>query len=573
MPQYYDLNANAGIAFSEGLAAGFEFVDRIKARRRQLDLEERSQNRADRQLKIVEDAHEFNKDIQEENLSLAKDADARAAALEADRAEAAQYERDRRPEIERREKEMHDATMQESRVRVGATQEAINTQRAARQAAEDVARMTFEALQPPEAVPPSTAGPSLAQVGAAPITAPPSAASRGPVDLRADQAERDSAPNFLQRAANDLQDLSKEVAAKSTKEFWKSVANPGKEALGRGSESATIRRNPLSYLPKYLEERDKVDAADRPALDVTMRNALMERRRAVHEEIAAAGDPQKAAQLRREKDLLGQQLDKLSRAVVSSAPQSAGITQSVKVSDPRVAQAVATGATAFGNTIPSATPDEMRALNTQLGRIGSQKRLTPKQIETLAKARAYGVVDDAAVMNWAKYGSPLVPAQPKIIPMSEHGMLAITPAGVSFIPSPTANKVAATKLWQSVGEVADIVESKIVAGEIDAPEKSGKSLVANGLALVQANAQAFQQQTGIRVIDENGNFDASQLLTPQNWRVLVDYTLRTAEGSTDPRETELPIEGSENAAKTIPITSPFAVGPDGIIDMTAEFSR
>src|SRR5690606_21575330 len=88
MPQYYT-GANPETAASTGLMAGFDFVDRIFERRRQREMQERAEARADRQMQLIENADDraersltFNQDIASSQLELAKNADARAAAAE-----------------------------------------------------------------------------------------------------------------------------------------------------------------------------------------------------------------------------------------------------------------------------------------------------------------------------------------------------------------------------------------------------------------------------------------------------------------------------------------------------------
>src|SRR5687767_6549518 len=55
MAQYYT-GYNPERAFSDGMMTGYDFVDRIRSRRRALELEQRQQARADRGMELAENA-------------------------------------------------------------------------------------------------------------------------------------------------------------------------------------------------------------------------------------------------------------------------------------------------------------------------------------------------------------------------------------------------------------------------------------------------------------------------------------------------------------------------------------
>lgn len=94
MPQYYT-GLNPANAASEGLMAGYEFVERIRDRRRQTELQERAQDRADR------------------GMQLAENADSRAASAEGRAATEFEHSSKRRDVLEGREDTVFDQAQDE----------------------------------------------------------------------------------------------------------------------------------------------------------------------------------------------------------------------------------------------------------------------------------------------------------------------------------------------------------------------------------------------------------------------------------------------------------------------------
>lgn len=556
MPQYYS-GADPALAFSSGLLAGFQVVDQMKARKRQHDLEER-------RLQLAEDNQEFNQDIALRAEGRAERAEGRIEEThERNKTlwgrEDADYEHGlkRRPVVEAQADAQAAANLDATRTNTSATKEALAERRNKRGVAQQYATDFLTPAEEPPAAPTVGGGrPSLQQVGAAAVQqagAPPAAG--GPVDLRQAQREADTAPGFFQRLANDVAEHRDAKRKEGKADSWERFADPSKDVTGRVKEA---RRDPLRLVEPYLRDRSIVSPKARETIDLTMRNAIADRTNQVREQLAALdpADPKNTPKIRAleaEKAKLGEHENALAKAAVASAPQIVGITNSVKPSDPKVISAVQTAATALNGVTPTMSPGEMRALNTQLGRIGNSKRLTPKQVETLSKAYAYGVIDEQTLNNWRLYGGPLAPAQPKITSIGAGGSFIQYPNGqIAFIEPLGGDKAAGTKVRQGVNDAAQLVESLIAKGDVDLPEKSGLAAVSEALTLVQANAAQFQQATGIPVIDASGNFDPSELLKPQNVRVLIDYRQKTAAGNVDPKETELPIEGAENSVETIP---------------------
>lgn len=500
MPQYYT-GANPETAASTGLMAGFDFVDRIFERRRQREMQERAEARADRQMQLIENADDraersltFNQDIASSQLELAKNADARAAAAEkrtADEYTRAVRERD----------------------------EIQSARRALAGSMDFSGAPTLQSIGAGGVMQTAPATPTAA----APIPAKAPAPTE-PVDLRAAQRERDDQPGFIERITNAFSDTRKRYETTKKASFWKDVADVNKDVEISGSAARmgiapdprdapqAVRRNPLQYVDRYLADRDAVDATSRKSLDLTMANALKERRA----ELVTDNSPAAKESLARVED----QLNKLSKAMLTSAMPDAGINRpTVKADDERLVPAIvdaAKNATAVQDGMVVASPDELRGARALAARVSGAKRLNQKQVQALTTLYAYGQISTEELHNWSKYGAPIAPPPPKVTALgSGYGVVA-TENGIAFIglhgagaPGGLKDSEVRQREQNAVKFLSDQLGSLVSAGELS--DGSAQQHMAKLLQFIQREGQNIGIPGGGTLVDQQGKLHLEAL--------------------------------------------------------------
>lgn len=535
MAQYYT-GYNPERAFSDGMMAGYDFFDRIRSRRRALDLEERQQARADRGMELAENAdaraaesHQLG--TKEAQLRL----DALPGQLEQQRRLSdlsindTEFRVNRNPTVAAQQDAQHALSMDAGRAQLDAAREAQQLARDQRSSLADIAGMMFgpeEERSPSAMSSPPQPGSLLQTAQQTPASTP--SASAGPVDLRT-QPVPESAVTKAAKAVRGFVDRRQTQHANA---MWKAYAEPS-------NLPHRFLAEPHLALRQYKADRNKLEPALRESWDLTIKNDLTERGRPIPAWLNQPVTPASAPEL----------------------VADAGIKSPVKVSDERVVNvAQVAAANASGGPMPILTQDQMRMMNTQLTRMNGNNRLTPKQVETITNAARNGAISLEQVRNYSQYGAPFAPASPKIHNFGKGVGLMEFPGGrYAWLQAPGSDGASSTKeTSQTFSDLEKDINGFIVAGQIDGdPERPAGRMHASGaISLLTANAPRFQQQTGIRVIGADGELDLSTFKNPQHRRVLIDWYNNTKTGERNPNDSALAIPNQDNAAALIP-TAPI----------------
>lgn len=603
MPQYFS-GANPENAFATGMMAGYDFIDRIKARNEQIRLQKRNEDRSDQLFTMQQEAHGTQQIAAKLNIE-----DARGDM--ADEASERLYRNERRP-IEQAKADVlygqavESGGLQNENVR-GAIQERKNLQRG-RDAYGNLIESVGSAPATLGAIgAQGTQGTQSTQVGAGTVLKPgaetpaptttakpnaaPAAAPKPVIDLRALQKQSDAEPNFIQRGVKALTTSMAEGQAKAgernTRNAWSEVANPelggnSRVLLGEKHESIQIREirsNPVPYAPAYLRDRDKVDPADRPAIDATMLTATTERRNSIDAEMKQLdpSDPAnkpKIAALRNQRAEADGVVSDLSKAMAKSVGSEIlpnGGTASAD--DPAVLAGVtkAKQAQDASGVMAQVTEQSLRLSQTQLGRMDNPSRLNKQQLGWLAEAFRTGAIDQTTYSNWLQYGGPLQPAKPQIIPFGAGKGVVLYPNGtLAEIDFGTGGKngkgskdkddgAGFTTFAQSMDFMKDTLNARIKKGDIpDGVEGTGVDEMGKMMLLLQRHAPQFQKQNPeVEIFDENGEMSMEWSRNPVDALKVINFYVDVLNGIESPDETQSPIPNAEAAAQIIP-TTPWA---------------
>lgn len=534
MAQYYT-GYNPERAFSEGMMTGYDFVDRIRSRRRALELEERQQARADRGMDLAENAdaraaesHQLG--TEESRLRL----DALPGQLEQQRRLSdltindTEFRVNRNPTAAAQQDAQHALSMDAGRAQLDAAREARQLARDQRSSLAGIAGMMFSSEEEPS----PSAMPSPPQPGSRLQTAQPTPASTpsapaAPVDLRTQPVPESG----VTKAAKAVRRFVDERQTQHANAMWKAYAEPS-------NLPHRFLAEPHLALRQYKADRNKLEPALRESWDLTIKNDLTERGKPVPAWLNQAAAPASAPEL----------------------VADAGIKSPVKVSDERVVNvARVAAANASGSPVPIVSQDQMRMMNTQLTRMNGNHRLTPKQVETITNAARNGAISLEQVRNYSQYGTPFAPASPKIHNFGKGVGLMEFPGGrYAWLQAPGSNGAKTTRdTAQVFGELEKDINGFIKAGKIDgnAENPQGRAFASDAIALLTANAPRFQEQTGIRVIDANGELDITAFENPQYRRVLIDWSNNTRNGERNPNDSALAIPNQDYAERLIPTPS------------------
>lgn len=557
MPNYYS-GANATTSFSEGLMAGYDFVDRIQSRKRQLDLEERAQARADRQMEIAEDVN-------------------------ADRNTQFDFEMDRAQTTAGQQDTLFGQGQDDRKVAVSERDRAIRVRDEVEGARTDLAGGML------------SGGGGLGAIGAAGLASgPPGTARRaatpvpqteqpaGPVDLRAAQRDIDNAPGFVDRIKTFVGEQREGHKTQNAERFWGSVVDTNNAAgtsysptAGHTVELRDVRLNPAKYADQYLKERERVSPEARATLDLTMSNALKDRSMQLGVQIGQldAADPRNAGKIRSlGNDLIAvnRNIATLAKSATSSAAADAGITRPVKVDDARVVPAITAAADKARQVQPilDTTPDELRAAMTVVTRAGSAKRLNQKQMSALTTLYAHGQIDAEQLTNWSKYGTPIAPKQPTVQALGGGYAAVVSDGGISLLRLPGDSKTepASSRSNQRMlvndrlKQINDGLQGMVEAGELS--DGSANQHFNKFLQIVKREAPNLQLKSGIPLLGADGALNIGEADPGEVAELLSSYS-QYDKGEEQP--------WFFKGGKTFSEYAPQAAGGESIIDLTSAF--
>lgn len=572
MPQYFN-GADPTNAFAAGMMAGYDFIDRIKARNETLRLQKRAEVRDDQRFGMEQTAFKQRTEL----------TDLQIQDTRGDIADEGVQRKYRDDVLKPRATTEFEGQQKLQGVQTETAEYGLQTAKDRKAVGEEMARMNLQAPDPltlggigaqsgqAEAAPPAAGKPAKAT--------PPATAPAPPVDLGEQQRQYEAQPGPLQRVANAVttawttwRDESKAAGANVE---WKGIANFNNQpagtivkdpTTGKGVLVDDIRRDLGRYAPKYLQDRDQVDPKDRATLDLSVGSALKKEQGVLQQQMEAlgadAGDLSKAGKrtaLNAKLDTNRRNMDDLTRAMSKGSAAEAGITKPTDMNDPAAVTAITSAGDAVrkAGTTPSTNQAEINGLTTRMGRM-NPARLTPKQIDTLSRAYALGIIDQQTLNNWKLYGGPLAPAKPTTIKF-ENAALLINPDGSkSWIIPPNADAKNRGAALEKSNKVLSMLsrqfESHIAQGNLpDAKKGSGEVYADRLLQAIASNAQLIEDKTGIRVKDENGNVDTEEIFgDPINTVRLTNWLVNYENGADEGDEAVNSFEDPERLQATIP---------------------
>jgi hypothetical protein len=541
MPRYYS-GANVVDSASEGLLAGFAFVDNLRARRRALDLQEREQARADERMALARLQDRRAQEQHDLALATGQEQAERARIL----FDQQQEERSRLLEKRAQNEAERGAFAKDlpwgRLVGIGQSvlRRATPSPAPAQAAAPAAATTAATAMAAPAAATTTaTAAPAATASTDAPATesqpAAPAESAPAPVDLREARERRAAEPGLVGRVKKFVADQERKGRENSAKEFWRNVTNLDmsdaeyrySSLSGAGAKLGDVRTDPAKFAYMYLKDRDAVDPTDRATLDLTMSNALKERSNQIAQQIQSL-DPNDQRNQGRIKALTDQyievnrNLDELSKAVTKTAARDAGITRPVKPEDPRVVPAIVQAVEKAREVQPiiSTTPDELRAARQIAMRASNAPRLTERQIQALTTLYMNGEITTEEIMNWSLYGQPIAPKQPTIQPLGDGYYAVVTENGITLGGTPTAGMGALAALAKARGGNAEMKDSEvrlrqkenltsmfnIISGAVKNGDLDGdpNALMGEMLQVIGRTAGEVQSLRNIPLIDQYG---------------------------------------------------------------------
>jgi hypothetical protein len=573
MPQYYS-NSNIGTSFSDGLMAGYEFVDRIRMRREEAEQRKRENDRADR------------------GMNLAEHADTRAEAA-SERAKQ-EYEHDTKRRVTTEANEDTDrAFLVDERKRAVGNRDQDESARATLADAVlssqpsdgmSVVGGGGRAAAPRQTQPgaPAPAGAPAPQAGSAPAPEVPS----GPINLRKAQQDADNAPGFIDRLKNWATESQTEQKAgqkkRTAESFWGEVANPKStvgtmyhEGIGHSVPLREVRLDPAKYSGQYLKDRDNVPVDARASIDMTMSDALHEKQTDLANQIKALDpkDQRNAGKI----NALTQQLiavnndsDAVGQALTKSAAADAGIKHPVKVDDPRVVPAIVSAAerSRGAQEIPLTTPGEIRAATVVAQRAGGGKRVNEKQLAALTTLYKHGQIDAEQLTNWSKYGSPIAPKAPQIQALGGGYAAVVSENGISIMELPQQKGAASAASLSNrrllnqdrLKELYEGFKGMVDAGELS--DGNANQHMNKFLQTVKRQGAALQLKTGIPLFGEDGSLNLADTDPGEIAELLSSYQ-QFDKGEEQPWVFK--------GGKSFTDYAPERGGDDEILDLTGAF--
>lgn len=578
MPQYYT-GADPTQAFSAGMMAGYDFVDRIKARNEQVRLQKLQEQRDTERLGMQKEQFQLSQEAGRFGLERA-----RTTATQQDTV--FQQQQTRRPILE-------DQADKESAARLRAT--GLQADVAEFQLGEAKERNAAE-TEYGQMVLDNRPAPSLGSVGmqgveqpSPPQAAPPAAGSSTPsaparkpvpVDLREAQAQSDAEPGFIERGVERVKGVWDRAVKRGQGNFWGDIADtsisgdafvPGVGKEFNGVRFRDVRNNLDRFSDRYLAERDNIPVEARTRLDATLANRLNEKKQRLDAQLQALpadgfAGASRATQLQKEREATLQQLGQLAKVKSDSAVEDAGITKPTSIDDPRVQAAMTQAATAHSQVgaVPTYNQEQLRLLSTQVGRISTPNNLTPRQIKTLTRAFAAGTIDATTLENWKRYGGPLAPAAPKIIPFGggtgviqfADGRLAQLDLGKGSKGGRGGNADGRFKEpQQAISFGASFIDGAIKDGKFDAASGSGDFHFGQMIRLMRENASEWQAKNPqMDILDDQAEFTMDWAKDPLQLLDGIRYYMDLVSGVEDPGDTSIPIENQERARELVPQT-------------------
>lgn len=495
MPQYYT-GYNPETAFSQGMMTGFSFVENIKQRRRQIELEERELARRDsndkfnRDMAIRQDeraGESHDVAMQDSKLRLEKlptilQQQVRSGELSIEDAEHAQS---RRPVLEEQQDKAFATQQTLAGEQIGSLRENRQLARDQRQTLGNIAEMELQrGLEQPS-------------VG-------------------------EAAPSALNTTAASAQPVAAPASA-STSE--KASSPPARTSGGRGSP------NTYSPAPFVKPGTPNVTEPEKPSASRTSggrgsSNIFTAPTARAFVRDAGVTKPVKASDSR--------VTDIAQTAVTQSvgAPPSIATPEQNRLMNTQLARMA-------GKT--KLTPEEVATIS----------RAASLGVISLDQVRNY--------QQYGTAFAPIAPVFKSMgagggVMVYPNGYQIIPPGGKNG--TKTAQTIAGG-LKRTDNYFAALVQSESLDGDPDKPALAASKHTTDMIRLVAANASAVEQSLHFSVVDQNGELDMSVFADPVKSAALADFYLKTIRGNRDPRETEMPIENSDRAAESLPAAQPI----------------
>lgn len=287
------------------------------------------------------------------------------------------------------------------------------------------------------------------------------------------------------------------------------------------SAATRVTEEPLAYTDAYLERRHAFDDKQRAELDTKVIGALQQDIATSKAAYEAAKEPRDKATQGRRLVTRQEQLNKFANTA-SSETVDAAVPRSVAPGDK--AATVLTQAVEAQQAAgrPILKEGEARALATSVSRMGgeAQTRLSPTQIKRTARLVATGAMTLEQGQNYVRYGRLDKPEKPTFQPLNSEYAVMITENGASLVELP-ASKKDGSGSGESNAQKRLLVNDRIeqistsLKGEFGAGKGDAQDVIQHTTAFLQVlqrEAQNIERQTGIQLIDRaTGEVDLSMV--------------------------------------------------------------
>lgn len=554
MPDYYS-NSNPASSFAEGLERGFNLVEGIRDRRRQRDLQDeqmqlqRNQDaRAQTSADLSNEAARNQLEYQPQQLKDAAESNQLALIAQRNAAGRIPIENARSDIAAQQQTDMFNLNK-----KIGEAN--FNNAKADRAANESFSQGLAERLYAANEQPQTLAAVGRAGVAQAPPAnyvernAPPSAptaavtqAPAGATSAAVEPAgDLRAAPTILEAAGNAAVGAGQAiVGATNNYRDWYNKTNFENAAKSPTLYHANIEQiasDPKGF-ERYNAVRSKMTPSARSTWDVTFKGTL-------NDQLKQLPTTLKNAPRIRE---LTDQLKQLTNAQAKSIAEDTAAKKPIGLTDPNLSKALAPMAR------PPESPavmtlDQYRADNIRLGAIQKQGKATKENVEWMAKGLASGRLTPEMANNMALYNTPLAPAAAKLTMNANYAAIQ-RGNRIDFIDLTNGkNPQAAEAARKGTADMVDLFKSMRVAGQLDVPKGAELAKVTDGLNFLRTPgaAERFKELTNIdpRTADGKDIDPANVFRTERSRQAFADMTARDAAEITDSRESTRPGLGPE----------------------------
>lgn len=596
MPQYYT-GADPTQAFSAGMMAGYDFVDRIKARNEQVRLAKLQEQRDTERLGMQKEQFQLSQEAGRFGLERA-----RTTATQQDTV--FQQQQTRRPIVEAQQDVLYSADVEAKGLQAAAARaglDAIREGKEGRAASDQFLRSVYgqsggadpltlggvgvQGTQSAQDVEPAVGAASVQPRAAAGVPTPGSSGGTAavdkplPYDLRAAQQVVGAEPTPLDRVADAVSSAAKQVVEFPKKvranDFWGVVGNPEVRSKSFEASAAKVRSDPPKYFDNWMEDRGRItDNRTRSRIDATMEGALVEQRDAAIREMdltsrtslanprAATAKIRALANTRAEAE---QRLESLYKAKAETAAASADITTpTIAGNDPKALAAVTTAGKQqqAAGIVPTMTQQELESDFRRLGSIQNPAKLTRQQLNWLSESFRKGTINEQTYSNWLRFGGPVAPAPPKFIPFGNGtGIVQFGDGRFAQLDLGGAGKSKAggggdfKEASHALAFAANFFEGAGKIGDFEGKDIKGQFHVGQMIELMRSKATLFQQRNPeMEILDDEGEFTGAWMQDPLQLLKGMRYYIDLQNGVEDPGDTSIPIANQENAEQLIPQT-------------------